>query len=387
MTHPSGYTVQAYGAMVADNVRTKAYAAALRRAVTSGSVVLDIGAGTGIWSMLACKYGARHVYAVEPDDSIQTARELAAANGYADRITFLQEISNRVDLPERANVIVSDLRGTLPLYETHIASIADARERLLAPGGTLIPLKDIVWACPVESAKAYQSHVNPWGEDVFGLDFSLNRRVAVNAFHHDQMKPENLLAQPTALAVLDYTTITDPNVHSKLKWKLERTGTVHGFSLWFSAELSDGIGFSTGPGNEPLIYGMASVLLTKPVQVAKGDEIEVDFRGNLVNGSYIWQWRTQVFGGENNSNIKADFRQSTFDASRLAMEKLYKRASTYVPQRNDEGEIERQVLNLMDGKTSLEEISLKVAAAFPQEFPTWQDALGRIGKLSIKYSR
>ena len=63
------------------------------------------------------------------------AREIAAANGFADRIDFFQELSTEVELPERADVIVSDLRGVLPAYQHHIGAIADARERLLAPGG------------------------------------------------------------------------------------------------------------------------------------------------------------------------------------------------------------------------------------------------------------
>jgi protein arginine N-methyltransferase 1 len=387
MNPVSGYSIGAYGAMVADNVRMNAYAAALRKEIRPDSVVMDIGAGTGIWSLLSCQYGAKHVYAVEPDDSIHTARELAKANCYADRITFLQEISTRVVLPERANIIVSDLRGTLPFFENHIASIVDARARHLAPGGILIPQRDIVWACPVEAAEAYQRHLGPWGSNVFGVDFSSKRRAAVNRFHYDQMKPENLLAEPQALAELDYNTITESNFRSKLHWKVQRAGIVHGISLWFSAELADGIGFSTGPENEPLIYGMALVLLSEPVNVAEGDLIEAEFRGNLVNGSYIWQWQTRVYGGENNGTIKADFRQSTFDASSLNIEKLRKRASTYVPQRNDEGEMEFLALNLMDGKTSLEEISRKLTDAFPEQYPTWQEALGWVGWLSVKKSR
>ncbi len=67
--------------------------------------------------MLACRFGARRVYAFEPSPIIELAREIAAANGLADRIEFIPKMSTESSLPEPANVvIVSDVRGILPLF-------------------------------------------------------------------------------------------------------------------------------------------------------------------------------------------------------------------------------------------------------------------------------
>src|SRR5881397_1050838 len=98
------YSIIGYGAMVADRVRTDAYCEALRQAVKPGAVVLDIGTGTGIFAFLASYFGARKVYAIEPSDAIQLAREIAAANCCQERIEFIQALSTKVDLPERADV-------------------------------------------------------------------------------------------------------------------------------------------------------------------------------------------------------------------------------------------------------------------------------------------
>ena len=54
-----------HGVMIADRVRVEAYRQALRRVVTPDSIVIDLGAGTGIFTLLACQLGARHVYAIE----------------------------------------------------------------------------------------------------------------------------------------------------------------------------------------------------------------------------------------------------------------------------------------------------------------------------------
>jgi protein arginine N-methyltransferase 1 len=50
-------------------------------------IVLDVGCGTGILSMFACQAGAKRVFAVDASDILDTARQIVAANGFADRTT------------------------------------------------------------------------------------------------------------------------------------------------------------------------------------------------------------------------------------------------------------------------------------------------------------
>src|SRR5207247_1870624 len=121
------YDLLSYGAMIADECRTAAFARAIEARVTEGAVVVDIGTGSGIMAMMACRAGARRVYALEPDDVIQVAREAAAANGFADRICFIQAASADVDVPEPVDGIVSDLRGALPFFSGGVAAVIDAR--------------------------------------------------------------------------------------------------------------------------------------------------------------------------------------------------------------------------------------------------------------------
>ena len=128
------YSLHFYGEMIADAARIEAYVEALRRVVTPDSVVMDLGCGPGLLALLACKFGARRVYAVEADDVINIAREAAAANGYADRIDFFQSHSTEITVSERATVIISDLRGVLPWFQKHIPSIVDARLAAAAGG-------------------------------------------------------------------------------------------------------------------------------------------------------------------------------------------------------------------------------------------------------------
>ena len=64
---------------------------ALEDRVQSASDILDLGCGSGILSIAAAKLGARKVLALDTDRiAVEAARENAAANGVADKITAEQ---------------------------------------------------------------------------------------------------------------------------------------------------------------------------------------------------------------------------------------------------------------------------------------------------------
>lgn len=98
------------GAMICDRVRMSAYTKALKQVVTEDSVVLDLGAGTGIFSLLACHLGASKVYAIEPFDAICGGEEAARRDGFG-QIEFIQNMSQHTELPQSVDVMVSDLRA------------------------------------------------------------------------------------------------------------------------------------------------------------------------------------------------------------------------------------------------------------------------------------
>lgn len=242
------YSISAYGNMITDRVRMDAYVTALRQAVMPGSVVVDIGTGTGIFAMLACQFGARRVYAIEPSDAIQVAREIASDNGNAERIEFIQDLSNSVTLPEQADVIISDLRGVLPLFQYHIPSLVDARQRLLKPGGILIPQRDTLCAAIVEAPKLYEPYNSPWDENIYGFTMQKARQIVTNTWRKCRVTPDQLLVEPQRWTTLDYTSIENTTVNGSLRWTAGRTSTAHGLCVWFDAKLVKGIGFSNAPG-------------------------------------------------------------------------------------------------------------------------------------------
>lgn len=381
------YSISGYGSMIADKGRMDAYVKALRQSVKPDSVVVDIGTGTGIFALLACQFGAKKVYAIEPSDAIQVAKEIARKNGYSDRIIFIQDISTKVKIPELADVIVSDIRGMLPLFQQHIPTIIDARKRLLAAGGILIPQRDTLWATVVEVPHLYDRIVNVWDNNIYGLNMTAARQIVINNWGKGWVAPAQLLTVPQSWAILDYPTIESPDVTAELSWNVARSGTGYGVSIWFDAILAEGVGFSTAPGMPELVYGSGFLPWLKPVFLEVGDTISVNLQANLVGNDYIWRWNTCVLHQGDSSQVKASFQQSTFFATPLSPVQLRKTSSAYLPSLNEDGEIDRLILELMDEGIMLGDIASQVQTKFPTCFANWQDALTRVGSLAQKYSK
>lgn len=367
--------------MLAEGPRMTAYTAALERAVKPGSVVLDLGCGPGVFALIACRLGARRVYAVEPDNVIEIAREVVKANGFSDRVEFLQKLSTEITLAEQADVIVSDLRGVLPLYGRHIPSIVDARKRLLAPNGTLIPCRDVLWTAVVETADRYQEIVGPW--EAHGFDLSAATRIVTNTWRKTRIEARDLLTEPSRWATLDYYQLESADVRAEIAWTIARPGTAHGIAIWFDSELIEDapVCFSNAPGGPELIYGNALLPFSRPVSVAAGDRINLTLSADFVGDDYVWRWETEFIG-----ETTVSFKQSTFFGAPLSPAQLRKRTATYTPAINAQGEVRSFILKLMNGENSLAEIATRVVEQFPERYADWNKAFSEAAEISEKYS-
>jgi protein arginine N-methyltransferase 1 len=379
------YSVAQFGEMMADKVRMDAYAQALRDCVRADSVVLDIGTGTGIFALLACKLGARRVFAVEPSDAIQVARELAAANGCAGRIEFFQALSTRVALPERASVIVSDLRGVLPLHGGHLDAIADARRRHLAPGGVLLPRGDSLWAALVQSEREYRRVNVPWTEGVEGIEMRSVSSLVANQWWRAEVAPQALVSAPACWARIDYASVDSADVQGEATLVAAQSGTTHGFCMWFDAQLSDGVRYSNAPGAGELVYGRAFFPWLRPVRLEVGDQVRLRVQARFAGGDYLWTWNTTFRDGA--GAVRADFRQSTFLGSPLVPGRLGRQSPSHVPQLSEDGEIDKRVLEMMSQRFALAQIADHLASQFPSRFADGRAALAHVAALSLKYGR
>jgi type I protein arginine methyltransferase len=378
------YDLVSYGRMVADQGRNSSYDRALRANIRPGSVVLDIGAGPGILTFLACRAGAARVYSVEPDDVIELARQLAADNGFSNRIEFIQAMTTEIDLPEKVDGIVADIRGRSPLLRKSIVSILDARDRFLKPEGWIIPARDTMWAAPVSSIELYDKFIGAWNNE-YQFNFDRARLKAVNKVDGLQLNARHLVAAPQRWAVLDYRSLDHINVDGEMRWIMDRAASAHGVCTWFDCETAAGTGYSNSPASgERHIYKQLYFPWPEAVELMAGDQVEVRLRADLVDSDYVWSWYTRVMKGE---RIASEFRQSTFSGVPFAPDRLRKREHRFVPEPNEDYWIDRRVLDLMQQKLSLDEIAKALVAEFPVRFRNWGAALTKAANLSAQYSK
>ena len=359
--------------MVGDAVRVSAFQKAIHAVVKPGHVVVDLGTGTGLLAFFACQAEARKVYAIEREqEMLAVAEAVARANGWADRIRFLSGHSTALDIPETADVVVSETIGHFGLEEQIIHLMADASGRFLKPGGVLIPQSLQLFLAPVEFAKGNEE-VAFWDKDLYGIDFQPARRWAASALQIVSVSPESFLAEPCCFLEIDLTRLPSP---LPTFWGAEptfpalRPGTLHGFAGWFEAELAPGHRLSTSPLAPATVWQQVFFPLEKPISIAPGDQVSVSFGTFLDGRTAIWSWRGQVRHG---GGIKGAFDHSTFQEVAPVRPRLVR-----PPERTPLMEAALEVLQSVDGTASSEMLAQRLVARFPNRYPSKEAALADV---------
>jgi type I protein arginine methyltransferase len=378
------YDLLAYARMIADRRRVDAYRAALRASVAPGHVVIEIGTGIGVFAVMAAQMGARRVVAIEPNDAISIARLIALDNLCGDSIEFIQNFSENVTLNEPADLLVADLRGVIPVAATYLASMIDARERLLRPGGIVIPAMDRLFAAVVHAPDVYERIRPSCRFDDIDIDLQSLSRFTTNALGQTLFDADNMLTQPASWAEIDYRTISNPSISGSATWKIQRRAVGHGLAVWFDTTLIDGISLSNAPGQPKSVYNVGFFPWSEPVELSAGDDVTTRIDARFVASNYVWRWRTDVLAGA--GIHKARFNQSTFYRTPF-FEALKTTAPDHVSELSDEGSVQRFILQAMDGKTSNHEVARRLTDAFPSRFGDLSQALARVGELSQRFSR
>jgi protein arginine N-methyltransferase 1 len=282
--------------MLLDEARMGAYQQAIASSVRTGDVVVDIGAGTGILSFLACSAGASKVYAIEGGPVIEVARELCESNGFSDRVVLINEWSTAVDLPEPADVVITETIGNAAIDEGIIAWTIDARRRLLRPGGLVLPQRVGMWTAAVESWDDH-AQVSDWSAPTMPVDYGVVRDRAARTLWFADLRKDQVLTEPALVADVDLRAVDDQAVTASGELTVRRDGTLHGLACWFDADLVDGVTLSNSPPTASPSWAQGYLPISQPLAVTTGDVLTWELA--VSTDGEDWSW--QVSPGESRS--------------------------------------------------------------------------------------
>ena len=367
---------------LADAVRVDAYRRAIAEVVGPGAVVLDLASGTGILGLLACAAGAARVYAMEQSGLVELARQVAAANGFADRVTVLKGVSRDLVLPERVDAIVCDQIGHFGVEARLVPDLADARDRFLKPGGALVPARVELVVAPIDAPALYQQ-IDFWTGRPCGFDFSAARLWAANSGYPTEFSRDQLIGRPVSSAAIDTRTMTTAPFECRAALAVARAGTLHGVGGWFSARLSPSATLTNSPiASTRIARRQAFFPIDRPVAVARGDEVRV--RMHIVPADLVVTWDVEVWTG---AERRAAFRHSTLKGMLLSREELRRMDPRFVPALTPRGRARLSVLELCDGRRALADVEREVYARHADLFRSPGDAGAFVAEVVTGYSR
>jgi len=288
--------------------RLTQYERAIAAVVRQGDVVLDLGTGSGLLAVLACRAGARRVYAIEASDAVQMGTLLTSTTEFAERIEFVHATSQKVALSEQVDVIVGDIHDTFGFQPGGLASIMDVRDRLLKPGGTLIPQATELMIAPLEAAALYAREIDVWNGCVHGVGLSSIRPFAVSHVHPGRFDSDQLLSPAAAIGTLHLARATSLHFSGSAVTTIHRDGIAHGLCGCFVTTLAGDIRMGNVPGDSSTTnFAQAFFPFDQPVPVAAGDEVSISIDSH---DGHIARWRAAISRG---GQRHAQFDHSTLN--------------------------------------------------------------------------
>lgn len=279
--------------MLADRIRVESYWKAISKHVGEGDVVVDLGTGTGVLALFAAKQGAQ-VHAVEHGPIVAAAEAVARDNGI-ENIEFHRVHSSELELPEKADFIIHEQIGEAAYDERVIDNIADLRDRLLKPGGKILPSGLDLYVEPVEVRDGFRVPF-VWQQHLHGIDFGAIEKLAEpsHRYYYRVNHPfpfGHLLCEPSAVVSIDLETATPESLPKRIQYEREVTqaGTLDGYCVYLDARFDEEIWFTTSPAASPTHWG-APFLRVTPREVTAGEKIRLDLSAGDLAAPATWRW-------------------------------------------------------------------------------------------------
>lgn len=267
--------------MMNEEARNRPYYEGLKAAITPEKVVLEIGTGSGLLSMMAAQLGAKRVVTCEAVRLVaDTAKRIIERNGLQDRITVVSKPSYALqlgeDLPEKADILVHEIFSSELLGEQVLPALEDAKARLLAPGGLVLPARASIMIALVSGAElGNELHV----EKAFGFDLSpFNAIYPKKRPIHREDLPRVLLSADVEAFHFDFVGQSRfPPEKKQLEIPVTTAGLCYGVIQWIRFDFGHGIFFENHPSQRRAVASWQHTIyrFLQPLQLQAGAVVKV----------------------------------------------------------------------------------------------------------------
>lgn len=283
--------------MLADRPRMAFYQAAITRHIQPGDRIIDLGTGTGILAALAARRGAAHVYAIDHSEILTHARTLAREN-QVQNVEFLAMHSTDFKVAEPVDVILHEQMGDCLFDEAMVANISDLRDRVLKPGGLILPSRFELYCEPI---KVRDSRVVPfiWELNVHGFSYACleRERPQEPGYYHlvscEMQLVEHFLGEPQPALEVDLHTLNEAEMAHDLTFTrtVVNAGRLDGLAVYFCARVDEDLSLSSNPLDPRRAphWGFR-ILRCERSDFAVGDEIEVRLTVGRWPDINSWRW-------------------------------------------------------------------------------------------------
>jgi protein arginine N-methyltransferase 1 len=231
--------------------------------------------------------GASRVYAIEREPVIDIAREIAAHNEMLNSIVFIEGSSRDVEIPERADVLITETIGNIGFDEGIITWVADARKRFLKPDAAILPRRVDAVACLVNVPRDYRP-VERWSQPLLTLDFTPLSRIVRNNVLWTDLSPAAITTRPAVVFGTDFST-KPQSLSGAISVEALNDAVVHGIGLWFQSSLAKGISITNTPPNAVPSWDHGFLPLNEPIEVHAGEPIHLEVSSTASGGEWTWR--------------------------------------------------------------------------------------------------
>jgi hypothetical protein len=369
--------LQDYSWMLNDPGRIGVFRRAIAAEVGPGDVVVEIGAGLGTYSFMACQAGAGRVYAIE-DSAFVALESIAKRQDFGDRLKLISGNSLEAKLPEKADLIIYEDFNSAFLGAGLAEIVRDTSDRLLKPGGRWLPCEAVVCGALIEAADQWNDLVL-WRnaqKHLEGLNFKPLSDWLLNSEVRGTYDLKSLITAPCDLKSYSFGNREES---FDLAWRgrdtVVRAGKIHGICVWFRLEFAGGEVLDNAPGANKTVYQQEFFPLSAPLSVEEDQEVEWTLHCVRGAGEYElwWKWGAEAGGKSAEGTTFASFPSS--------IEDLKKRSEDHVPHLSARHHVLKFVMDAADGTHNQGEIASEVFAAFPEQFTSEKDAFRYVAKV------